>query len=316
MRTPRLFLCLTAAAAIIVTSAVPAFAQDAITRAKTLYASASFDEALAALASINGGVSLDEKREIGALQAFCFYALGRNDEAKKAVEAVVKIDPAYHPSMSEISPRVRAFYEDNRKPLLPEIVKDRYASAKEAFERKEMAVAADGFDLVIALIDEAPAAGSSDMRTLSSGFRDLAKAATPPPAPVAPPPPAPTDPKPMAPPTDSAPKTAASAPENRVYTPDDPDIVRPVALTRTMPTWTPANAFEAKQTFRGTMELLLDEKGKVSSVTMTKSVRPSYDAELVKAAASWTFKPAMRRGVPVKYIYRIEIQVGRSPQPR
>jgi TonB family protein len=313
MRTPRFFLCLTAATAMLATSAVPAFAQDAIARAKTLYASASFDEALAALASMNGGVSLDEKREIGALQAFCFYALGRNDEAKKAIEAVVKIDPVYHPSMSEISPRVRGFYEDTRKPLLPEIVKERYTSAKEAFERKEMSVAADGFDLVIALIDEAPAAGSSDMRTLSSGFRDLAKAAIPPPTPP-PAPPAP-DPKPMAPPTDSAPKTA-SAPENRVYTPDDPDIVKPVALTRNMPTWTPANAFEAKQTFRGTMELLLDEKGKVTSVTMSKSVRPSYDAELVKAAASWTFKPAMRRGVPVRYIYRIEIQVGRSPQQK
>src|SRR5262249_12230028 len=145
---------------------------------------------------------------------------------KRAVEAVVKIDPVYHPSMSEISPRVRGFYEDTRKPLLADIIKDRYARAKEAFERKEMAVAADGFDLVIALIDEVPAAGSPDMRTLSPGFRDLAKAAVPPPPP--PPPPPAADPKPMAPPPDSAPKPPA--PENKVYTPDDPDIVKPVAL--------------------------------------------------------------------------------------
>src|SRR5580765_7527982 len=134
MRTPRVILCLTAATATIVMSAVPVFAQDAVARAKTLYASASYDEALVALAPMNGGVSLDEKREIGAIQAFCYYALGRNDEAKRAIESVVKIDPLYHPSMSEISPRVRSFYEDTRRPMLPEIVKDSYAKAKEAFE--------------------------------------------------------------------------------------------------------------------------------------------------------------------------------------
>ena len=314
MRT-RTLQCL-AAATMAITIATPAFAQDALSRAKTLYTSASYEEALQVLATMNGATSKTEKREISAYQVFCLLALGRNDEAKRSIETLVKIDPLYHPSEDQVSPRLRGFFEDARKPLLPEIVKESYAAAKDAFERKEMATAAEGFDLVISLIDEVgPAAGSIDMRTLASGFRDLAKAAIPPPAPP-PPPPAP-EPKPMAALPDGPVKPAAPANDtNRVYTPDDPDVVRPVALQRAMPTWVPANSFEAKQTFRGTLELLVDERGRVSSATMTRSVRPGYDSELLKAAATWTFKPATRRGVAVKYIYRMEVQVGRSPSPR
>jgi len=209
---------------------------------------------------------------------------------------------------------MRAFFEDTRRPMLPEVVKTAYTRGKDAFEKKEMPVAAGEFDKVISLIDEAgPAVGSSDMRTLAAGVRDLAKAATPPPPP---PKPAPLPPPPAPEPAPAPVKPAASAPDPaRVYTPDDPDVVRPVVVSRTLPAWSPANDFEAKQIFRGTLELLIDERGRVVSASMTKSVRPAYDAELLRAAKGWSFKPATRKGVAVKYIYRMEVQVGKSPAP-
>jgi TonB family protein len=101
---------------------------------------------------------------------------------------------------------------------------------------------------------------------------------------------------------------------DHIYTPDDPDVIRPISVSRIMPTWTPANDFEAKQTFRGVLELLIDERGRVVSGTMTKSVRPAYDADLLRAVRTWTFKPAMRKGVAVKYVYRMEVTVGKSPR--
>jgi TonB family protein len=300
---------------MVVAMAAPAFAQEGLSRAKTLYSSASYEEALQVLTSMNGSTPPNEQREVNAYQVFCLLALGRNDEAKRSIESLVKLDPLYHPTEDQVSPRLRGFFEDARRPLLPAIVKDSYTKAKDAFERKEMATAASEFDLVISLIDEVgPAAGSADMRTLAAGFRDLAKAAIPPPPP--PPPPAP-EPKPLAAVPDGPAKPATPAPDqNRIYTPDDADVLRPVAVQRSMPTWVPANSFEAKQSFRGTLELLIDERGRVASATMTKSVRPGYDAELLKATANWTFKPATRRGVAVKYIYRMEVQVGRAPSPR
>jgi TonB family protein len=289
--------------------ATPAFAQDALTRAKTYYGSADYEEALQALAGLSNTSNPDEAREIAAYRVFCLVALNRNIEARMAVETIVKIDPLYHPSEAQASPRIRAFFEDARRPLLPDVLKDSYARAKDAFERKEMPVAASEFDKVIALIDElGPTQAGSDMRTLAAGFRDLAKAATPPPPPpkpAAPPPPPPETPKP------------APAPEperERIYTPDDPEVIRPIAVSRTLPPWTPANDFEAKQSFKGVLELLIDERGRVVSGSMTKSVRPAYDAELLKAVKSWVFKPAMRKGVAVKYVYRMEVNVGKNPQ--
>jgi hypothetical protein len=296
--------------------AAPAIAQDGLTRAKTFYASAEYEEALQVLVTLSDPTNNDEAREVAAYRVFCLVALGRNDEAKRAIETIVKLDPLYHPSEAQVSPRVRTFFEDARRPLLPDVMKDSYAKAKDAFEKKEMPVAASEFDKVIALIDEiGPSQGASDMRTLAAGFRDLAKAATPPPPPP-PPPPAPEPPPP--PPPAETPKPAAPPPDrDRVYTPDDPDVVRPVAVSRVMPTWTPANDFEAKQSFKGVIELLIDERGRVVSGTMTRSVRPAYDAELLRAVKSWVFKPATRRGVAVKYIYRMELMVGGKPsQPK
>jgi TonB family protein len=289
--------------------AAPAAAQDAMTRAKTFYASAAYEEALQVLVSMGVAESADEARDIAAYQMLCLVALGRNDDAKRAIETIVKLDPLYRPSEAQASPRVRAFFEDARRPLLPEIVKTAYTRGKEAFEKKEMPVAANEFDKVIALIDEAgTAVGNADMRTLAVGFRDLAKAAPPPPPPPA------AEPLPAPPPAPEPPpvKPAASTPDPaRVYTPDDPDVVRPIVVSRSLPTWMPANDFEAKQTFRGTLELVIDERGRVISATMTRSVRPGYDAELLRAAKSWSFKPATRKGVAVKYIYRMEVQVGK-----
>src|SRR6185436_4448766 len=275
---PRIRTCI-AAAAIALALATPAFAQDGLTKAKAFYASADYEEALQVLVTLSNPASPDEARDVAAYRMFCLVALGRNDEARRTIETIVKIDPLYHPSEAQASPRVRVFFEDARKPLLPDVMKDSYTKAKDAFEKKQMPVAASEFDKVIALIDElGPSQGGSDMRTLAAGFRDLAKAAIPPPAPPKPatpdpPPPPPETPKPAAPAVDP----------DHIYTPDDPDVIRPISVSRVMPTWTPANDFESKQTFKGVLELLIDERGRVVSGTMTKSVRPAYDAELLRA---------------------------------
>lgn len=325
MTTPRPSTRIAIVVACAVVLAAPAWAQqDALARAKTLYASASYEEALQLLATVTGTPTPAEARDVAAYQFFCLVALGRNDEAKHAIGTIVKVDPLYHPTAAQASPRVLAFFEDVRRPLLPEVAKDSYAQAKDAFEKKDMRAAATEFDRVMALLDEiGPTQGQSgsDMRTLAAGFRELARAAIPPPASPAPvvPPPSAVDtartdaangaaaPAPAKPSTPSAPEPPA------VYGPENLEVVRPVAVTRQIPEFVPANKFEASQAFRGMLELIIDEKGKVISAAIIKSIRPAYDPVLLKAAQSWTFRPATRHGVPVKYIYRMEVQVGRGP---
>lgn len=300
--------------------------QETLNRAKDYYASASYDEALQVLGQLrekSDKSTATEMTEVAAYQMLCLVALGRNQEATEAIAALVRVDPAYRPSETEASPRMRAFFDKVRQPLLPGLVKQIYVKAKESLQKKDTAQATRDFDRVIALIDEIGPTeddGLADLRTLALGFRDLSHASAPvtAPAPVA-----------MAPVTSVAPvaakavaapessiaailaSTAASrAPaEGTVYSPSDADVVKPVVVSRAMPAWNPASPVDKAQTFRGTVDLVIDSQGRVVRATIARSVHREYDPQLLRAAVSWQFQPATRNGVPVSYRYSMDIQL-------
>lgn len=299
--------------------------QDSLTRAKDFYATAAYEEALAVLDKLHSSTPAIDSTEVAAYQVFCLVALGRSDEATKAIETMVKNDPLFHPSDAQASPRVRAFFENIRRPLLPEVVRDSYAKGKDAFAKKDMAAATAEFDQVIALIDEMGGTadpGLADMRTLAAGFRDLSKVPEPTPTPTTTPTPA-TNSTDVAAPlaanglmagvTPPASSSAASpAPDpTRVYTAADLDVTRPLAVSKAMPMWNPDNPVDKVRDFRGTLELLIDEAGNVKAAALTKSVNAIYDPQLVRAAQAWKFRPATRGGVPVKYRYAMDVHLGK-----
>jgi len=296
------------------------FGQDSLTRAKDFYASAAYEEALAVLDKLHGSPAAIDSTEVAAYQVFCLVALGRSDEATKAIETIVKNDPLFHPSDAQASPRVRAFFENVRRPLLPDVVRDSYAKGKDAFARKEMAAATAEFDQVIALLDEMGASadpGLADLRTLASGFRDLSKVPEPTPTPT-PTPAAANSTDVAAPPTASGPTAGSTAPAaspapdpNRVYTAADLDVTKPMAVSKAMPLWNPDNPVDKLRDFRGTLELLIDETGNVKAAALTRSVNAIYDPQLVRAAQAWKFRPATRGGVPVKYRFAMDIHLGK-----
>lgn len=294
---------------LVATLPAPVFAQqDIITKVKDYYANASYEEALQTLrAAPAAAAPVVGVTDAAAYQVFCLVALGREQEATDAIAAIVRVDPLYHPTETEVSPRIRTFFETVRRPLLPGIVRQLYAGAKDRLERKEAAEAKNDLDRVIALLDEMKASEDqdlADLRTLALGFRDLsviaaARDATPPPPPpvVAPPVPQPVEPPP-------APK------EPVIYSPVDNDVTMPVVVARTLPPWRATSAVERLQTFRGQLELLIDENGKVLSTKMLKALRPDYDPALMKAAQGWTFRPASKDGQSVRYRYVMDLQLG------
>lgn len=276
-----------------------AWAQDALSRAKGLYASADYEEALQLLTTLKGKTA---NTEAEAYQVFCLVALGRRDEAKAAIESIVRTDPLFRPSEGQVSPRIRTFFDDVRKPLLPEVIRLSYAKAKSSYEKKDWDPALGEFDRVIALLEEIGGSeqGTADLRTLAIGFRDLTRAAIKPAA-LPPPPPAPTPtPTPAAQPI--APKTPT------IYSDDDAGVNRPVPTSNPLPEWRP-NTIEAKMSFAGTISLLIGEDGQVLSASMVKSVNPRYDAPLLEAAKKWQFKPATKNGAPVQYRYLLTVRL-------
>ena len=286
-----------------------AFAQvpgrDVVGAARDLYASARYDEALAVLNDLRPADAVNavsDRKSIEQYRSLCLLALGRGSEAESAIAAVVTADPSYQPNETEASPRVRTAFSDVRRRLLPEIASARYADAKALFDRKDYVTAAQQFRQVLALLNDQDMGGKlPDLRTLASGFMDLAvAAATPPPEP----------PKPVVVAPAPVPPPVPQADPNRIYTMVDREVTAPVVLHQEMPRLTPAMKAQAKD--RGVVEIVVDEQGRVTNVAIRESVHPVFDSALLSFARDWKYQPAMLNGKPVRYRKMIQINVSRS----
>lgn len=290
-------LRLAIAAALVVVGAARVAGQDALAAARDLYAAAAYEDALTELERLRaqGG---EHVRVVDQYRAFCLLALGRAGDAQQAIEAVVAAQPLYQPSDEEVSPRVRSAFTDVRRRMLPGIVQQTYAVAKGAYDRKEYAEATAGFKHVLAVLAEPDLASAasqpplSDIRVLAGGFHELSAAAATPP----PPPPAPVP--------EIAPEPAVPAPP-RVYTLADADVVPPGVIRQTLPPYTVQGGLAGT----GTIEVVIDEKGRVEYVAMRTPVHPAYDRLALSAARSWQYSPALVGGVPVKYRKMVQISV-------
>jgi len=279
--------------------------RDVVTTARDLYASARYDEALAVLNDVrpaDGAAAPVDRKSIEQYRSLCLLALGRGSEAESAIAAVVTADPTYLPGESDASPRVRTAFSDVRRRLLPEIATSRYTQAKADFDRKNYPVAADKFRQVITLIEDPDMGGKlPDLRTLATGFMDLAVAAMAPP---------PEPPKPQPAPAATPAPAAPQAEPNRIYTMLDKDVTPAVVIRQDMPRLMPNIKQAAKDT--GIVEVVIDEQGRVTFVAIRQPVHPVFDADLMTAAREWRYQPATLAGKPVKYRKMIQINISRQ----
>lgn len=291
---------------------VAARADDSLATARELYVAASYEDALAMLDRLRTPADVpDQGRTIAQYRAFCLFALGRTAEAEHAIEIVVVTEPSYQPTDADASPRVRAAFGHVRGRMLPVIIQQKYGLAKAAFDRQDFAVAADGFKIVAAMLDDpdvrdaAKVSPLSDLRTLTAGFRQLSvTAAAPAPAPP-PPPPLPPAPEPVV--LKIEPATPTVAPRRLVYSSDDGNVVPPVIVKQAMP------AFRFKSTAVGhfTLAVSINEFGVVEGVTLVVKLDPEFDRLVLAAAWNWQYRPATLDGVPVKYRKVIQINLAR-----
>jgi TonB family protein len=283
---------------------------ESLDRAKSLYASAAYDEALTALDQLSGTPAPDDSTSISAYRVYCLLALNRQDEARALIDRLLHQSPFFVPSADEAPPKIQTIFRDVRRATLPKIAKERYDEAKAAFERKDPQTVRR-FDDLLTLLEDPDLrewSASADLRAVASAFRDLATAVatTPSPAPVA-----------RAETSVSSPPDARSAdvrPSQSlergdvIYTAADPEVTAPVPVDLRTPQWHPTYQ-EAGQDYRGVLRLLIDRSGGVESATMPAGTRPAYDQALLRAAREWRFQPAQRQGRPVRYLKVVEIHL-------
>lgn len=275
-------------------------AQDSLSTARALYASAEYEEALASLNRIRStGIAVAEVPLVEQYRAFCLLALGRATEAEDAIAAIVSAAPSYSPLESDTSPRVRTAFSDVRRRVLPTVVQQKYLDAKAAFERKEYAVARDRFAQVMAVFDDPSVTALdrpplSDLRMLAKGFLDLAvtelAVTTPAPPPAKP---------------EAAPVTAAAPDAGRIYTATEPNLVPPVTIRQELPPYPRRPQFPVQ----GIVEVVIDEKGAVASAVIRATIDPLYDGLALAATRTWSYRPATRNGVPVKFRKLVQVKV-------
>jgi hypothetical protein len=282
--------------AITLIGAPPAGAAPDLASVRELYASASYAEALELIETLE---ATDNNEVVEQYRALCLLGLGRTADAEAALERIVMRRPLYVIPAADVSPRLVTLFREVRRRSLPVAARQQYARAKANYDRKAHQTAAGEFKDVLALVNDPDAAGQAEalgeLKQLAEGFLALSEAALAAAAPPPPPLPAPV-------------AEVARAPNvPRVYTTADSDVVAPQAINRSMPGWRPSSMLIAQQSFRGVLEVIVNEQGIVEWAGMSKPSFPSYDADLIPATKSWRFRPATKNGEPVKYRLAVEV---------
>jgi hypothetical protein len=283
-----------AASVLVASMSVAAFADDdPLTAAKSLYQSASYQDALAALSNLPSGANLDEADKYRAL---CFLGLNRSQDAEHALEQLVTRRPLFKLDPSFDSPKLVATFRDVRAKVLPSVARTLYGTAKTAFDTGKFATASTQFNDLLALLAQPEVADQTafaDLRLLADGFAKLAaqqlkvqQAEAPRPAVERPR---------VDTPAEARPAAAAL----RVFTMDDANVVPPVTISQTVPNWSPPT--NELRTFSGAVEIVIDERGAVVSAAINQPVSPLYDRALIAAAKRWQYRPALLSGQPVKF---------------
>ena len=286
-----------AALALLVACPTMAWSQESVQAAQTLYASASYDEALALLERLQQQqLTPSEVRVINEQRAFCLLALGRAADAELAIASVVQADPTYRPDSGSASPRVRNAFRDVRGRLLPAIVQADYAQGRRLYDAKSWAEAAAVFERVTALavdsdLAEAQVAALADLKMLAEGFAKLAAtAATPPPPPPAP------EPAPPAPP---------ALDYDAVFDGGSAGIVAPVTIRQDLPRWNTTTLPLPRAV--GMLDIIIAKSGVVERATLTHTIALFFDRQVLEATKNWRYTPAQVNGQPVRFRKTIKI---------
>jgi hypothetical protein len=289
--------------------AITVAAEDPLAAARDLYASAAYEEALAALTRLHDDATASaEAEQVEQYRAFCLFALGRTREAVGVSEGLIAKNPTLQLDSAEASPRIISMFADVRKRLLPGLIRERYRTARAALDAKDAAAAETQFGEVRRMIDEAEKVNAidetlADMRVLVDGFLELARTSR---APVVPRP----APQPSTPAATDVPSKSQPPPPPAIFDSTTPGVTPPVAIHQDVPNY-PRSLVTIVKTdvTKGTLEVLIDENGNVVRSVMRDSVNAIYDSLVVRASKAWKYRPALKGETPVKYVKLIAINV-------
>ena len=288
-------------------------AQDPLLAAKDLYASASYEEALTALAGIESS-GTEIARQVDMYRAFSLYALGRTAEAETVAESLIRREPLVE--LEEAAPRIEAMFQNVRKRLLPVLIRTEYRTARTDLDQKNPESAKARLTDARRMLASAQKIGAwdeglADLQVLVDGFLDLTRAAdqvstTAPPTLVS------AAPSGAAMQMEAPPAIQrAAAPTS--YGPEDEGVTPPSIVDQRVPRLPEQlRRLMRGRTGTGVIDLVIDETGAIQQATVRTSIHPVYDALVITTSRSWRYVPATRNGIPVRYRKSIQIALNQE----
>lgn len=282
-----------------------------------LYQEARYDEALQLLddmAAAKAGPSSDPApvERVAEYRALCMLALDRGDEARAVLQKLLEARPEYRPSSPELPPRFLAVIEQTRKAMLPTLIREEYRRGKASYDQKSYEEAEVHLRRARLLLDDhalPPEARESlaDLRDLADGFLALIPKASTAGAPALP---NVGDGNAVAP-------RPSPPPPPAFYTAADRNVRPPVAVRQQFPPWRGRfdDGSRAPTPGTGVLEVVIDERGRVSSARLASSIQPLYDQRLLSAARTWQYQPATKDGKPVPFRKVIEVRLADARSP-
>lgn len=282
---------------VLVCGAATVFTQEPpLAKAKALYDSAAYEEALTVLASI-------ADPEAQQYRALCMLALDRPQDATKAVELLVSTAPLYEPSSEDVPPRFASLVSEAKKRLVPGIARKTFNEGRDQFRSGEREQALKKFDLVLTLTGTPgfkETSEAEDLHALASGFIELERATAAARAEPKAPEPKATEPEAS---HAQAPQPAAASVGRGIPS----DVTQPVAIRQTIPAVPTGISGLGNPTASVRVEIGAD--GKVIAASMQQPSHPLYDRLVLQAAREWLYMPATLNGRPVASEKVVKIQL-------
>jgi hypothetical protein len=121
---------------VLVATQVGIGAQDSLTAAKDLYASAAYEDALSTLTRLTegGGAAPDIARQVDEYRAFCLYALGRPGEAESVAETMIRREMMKLDSGCVAAPRGHVL--DGPQAPSSSLIRERFKTARTALNKR------------------------------------------------------------------------------------------------------------------------------------------------------------------------------------
>jgi TonB family protein len=293
------------AVAFAVSAAPGAAAEQAVSAGQKLYASASYEEALATFSRIpESELSAADREAVREYRMFCLVALGRAAEAESAAASLVAQDPLLHLEAGGAPPRIAAMFEDVRKRMLPGIMQNELLDARSAVDKKDFGAAEARLSIVKRILDEEDASDEAfaGIRERADQIADLVRVSAQPASEV---------------PAGRAVPAARSdagvlreAGTRRTYSAADKDVLPPVPLRRSIPAAPDQlSALSAGASRPPTLDLVIDERGRIEKAELRESINPQLDRIVLNAVRGWAYRPATKDGVPVRYEQTLTIAV-------